>query len=354
MKKTSILQIVVVLMLISLVSGFILTLANNKFSPIIKARESDKMRIVAAQLLPEGAQISKVTNYTELASLVKDARRVANLSPEWRWDPEASPIEATQIEEEKEPEVEIEMDLSEWDFFFEDEDDDDNDDYSEDVSATASATTEADADDAVVEEESFDFDSLFATEVVVGEDKEEDDDFDFDSLFATEVVLDEEDDDASDDDFDFDSLFGAEVTVAPEETAETDTDPAETEEEAPAFELYQAVSGGKLVGVALVSKARGYGGDISLMLALDGTLEKVLGMDILQQSETAGLGDAITGDKFTSQFTDKPVGTPFEVGRDIQGVAGATISSKGVATALQNGLKNLQQFLIDGTIEEGA
>lgn len=346
MKKTSIFQIVIVLMLISLVSGFILTLANNKFSPIIKARESDKMRIVAAQLLPEGAQISKVTSYTELASLVKDARSAANLSPEWRWDPEASPVEATQTEEVKEPEVEIEMDLSEWDFFFEDEDD-----YSEDVSGTASATMEAETDNVGAgEEESFDFDALFADEVVIGED-EADDDFDFDSLFAAEVSVGEEEE-ADDDDFDFDALFGAEITVDPEETA--DTAEAETEEETPAFELYQAVSGGKLVGIALVSKARGYGGNISLMLALDGTLEKVLGMDILQQSETAGLGDAITGEKFTSQFTDKPVGNPFEVGRDIQGVAGATISSKGVATALQNGLKNLQQFLIDGTIEEGA
>jgi len=336
---------VIVLMAISLVSGAILTLANEKFSPIIKARESDKMRIVAEKLLPEGAQITKVTNYKELASLVASARQAIGLSSEWKWDPGAKPLEsATQPEPKEEPEVEI--DWAVWGL---------EDLGEEEIVIPEEETT----NEPEVEEFSWADLGIEVEEVSVGPEPDADasDDFDLEALFATEVDVDTDtttDTSESSDDFDLEALFATDIDVSkPEESAlSTSDEPAA--EEAPAFEIYQAVLEGKLAGVAVISKAKGYGGDIVLMLALDSTIERVLGIEVLQQSETAGLGSLITGEKFTSQFTDKAVGNSYEVGKDIQGVAGATISSKGVASALQKALKNLEQFLIDGTVKEGA
>lgn len=333
--KSSIVSMVIVLTLISLVSGAILTLANNKFSPIIIARESDKMRIVAEQLLPEGSQITKVTRYTELASLVSNARKDAGLSSEWSWDPNAAPAEVVETTPEPAPAPVIEMDWGAWDDWdFDDFEEDSDEVVDADAEATATTSTEV-ASEESVEELSWADLGLDFGEVSVG----------------AETTVAEADDF---DDFDFDSLFGEiAVPVAPESTGGT-TDESPEEVETPAFEIYQAVQNGKLVGVAVISKAKGYGGDVVIMLALDGTLEKVIGMQVLQQSETAGLGSLITGEKFTSQFTDKPVGNPFEVGKDIQGVASATVSSKAVANAIQSALRNLEQFLIDGTVKEGA
>lgn len=345
MKKNSIIQMVIVLMAISLVSGAILTLANEKFSPIIKARESDKMRIVAEKLLPEGSQITKVTNYKELASLVTSARQANGLSSEWKWDPNAKPLESVaQPEPKEEPEVEIDWAAWGLEGFGEEE---------ETLTPEEETVTEPEA-----EEFSWADLGIEVEDVSVGPDTEPDaDDFDLDALFANDVEINTAtttDTSENSDDFDLDALFATDVDVSKPEESALGTSDEPAAEKAPAFEIYQAVSAGKLVGVAVISKAKGYGGDIVLMLALDGTLERVLGIDVLQQSETAGLGSLITGEKFTSQFTDKAVGNPYEVGKDIQGVAGATISSKGVASALQKALKNLEQFLIDGTVKEGA
>ena len=347
MKKNSIARMVIVLMAISLVSGAILTLANEKFSPIIKARESDKMRIVAEKLLPEGSQITKVTNYKELKSLVESVRQENGLNAEWKWDPDAKPLESVAKAESKD-EPEVDIDWSAWGLEGLDE---------EEITPPEEETvTEPE-----VEEFNWADFGIEVDDVSVGSEEEPDadasDDLDLEALFAADVDVNTKttnDTSESSDDYDLDSLFATEVDVSKPEESALGTSDEPAAEKTPAFEIYQAVSGGKLVGVAVISKAKGYGGDIVIMLALDGTLERVLGIDVLQQSETAGLGSLITGEKFTSQFTGKAVGNPYEVGKDIQGVAGATISSKGVASALQKALKNLEQFLIDGTVKEGA
>lgn len=334
MKKSNLFNIVLVLTIISLVSAAVLTLANDKFSPIIKARENDKLRIVAQKLLPEGAQITKVANYSELASLVAEARKAAGLSPDWHWNPDAAPVEATlPVEEEK-----VEIDFS--GFTFEESEE-------EEVEIDFSGFTfeeNDEEDETSTEEETADTEDQ---EVVDFSDEE----FSFAGTEFGEVSFAEEDEEA----VDLGDMFGDafNFTGGEEAPAEAPTEPAE-EEVAPAFEIYQALESGKLTGVAVIAKAKGYHGDIVIMLSLDATLEKVIGMDVVQQTETAGLGSLITEEKFTKQFAGKPTGNPFETGKDIQGVAGATISSRGVATALQNALKNLEQFLIDGTIKEGA
>jgi electron transport complex protein RnfG len=88
-----------------------------------------------------------------------------------------------------------------------------------------------------------------------------------------------------------------------------------------------------LIGLVVVSKSRGYGGDVTTMtgISTDGRFEGFL---VLSDSETPGLGKKI-GDKF---FTDKFIGKkPFllfsvrvldDSVNYIDSIAGATISSR--------------------------
>lgn len=381
MKKNSVLKMILVLMAISLVSGAVLTFANNKLSPIITARESDKMRLVAEELLPEGATITKVTKYADLASLVSSARTSVGLSGSWIWDPNAAPVAAPAEIEPAAP-LEPEIDWDAWAMFFtEDEPEADSselDPWAE--FGVEFAPVDNTPKEVVKTWEDFGVELTlvdntpkeltaswadFGLELTVVDNTPKElveevptvswEDFGIEvSTVSSEPEPEEEEvPTISWEDLGIE-VDTPEIPSSPETTGGAADESLEEAEEAPDFEVYQAVQNGKLVGVAIISKAPGYSGDIVVMLALEGTLEKVIGMQVLQQSETAGLGSKITEEKFTSQFAGKAVGNPFEAGQDIDSVAGATVSSRGVATALRNGLMNLEQFLIDGTVKEGA
>lgn len=110
---------------------------------------------------------------------------------------------------------------------------------------------------------------------------------------------------------------------------------------------------GKLVGVALqASDNGGYGGEIRLLYGYLPSEEKISGMKVLLSKETPGLGDRIKNDPgFHANFDgmDVPLdhnsmmlkypisyakpGSEKGLGQ-IEGISGATISSKAVARAM--------------------
>ena len=88
-----------------------------------------------------------------------------------------------------------------------------------------------------------------------------------------------------------------------------------------------------IIGLVVVSKSRGYGGDVTTMtgISTDGSFEGFL---VLSDSETPGLGKKI-GDKiFTDKFLGKTPWLPFSVKlldesvNYVDSIAGATISSR--------------------------
>jgi electron transport complex protein RnfG len=111
---------------------------------------------------------------------------------------------------------------------------------------------------------------------------------------------------------------------------------------------YKALdSGGKTVGYLFVTKAYGYGSDVSVMSAvMDG---KVIGVDVLDASnETPGLGQNVTKKEFIDQFdgTDETL----EVVKNdpanknqVEAVTGATKSSNAVATSVKEALALFEQ-----------
>ena len=95
---------------------------------------------------------------------------------------------------------------------------------------------------------------------------------------------------------------------------------------------------GKFVGAAIEATSHdGYGGDIVLMVGFNhyGDVE---GIDVLQQSETPGLGAKIDTPDFKDEFPGRnAAGTRWKVakdGGDIDAITAATISSRAVTEAV--------------------
>jgi len=120
------------------------------------------------------------------------------------------------------------------------------------------------------------------------------------------------------------------------------------------FELPQADTGempdrfeglgpdGKPMGVVYVSKARGYGGIIDVVVGLDKT-GRITGVEIGEQRETPGLGSKVTEPDFLKQFRESNA-SDFKTGKfKLDAVTGATISSRAVEKAVRAAAERLMQ-----------
>ncbi|MEA4960495.1 RnfABCDGE type electron transport complex subunit G [Lutispora sp.] len=109
-------------------------------------------------------------------------------------------------------------------------------------------------------------------------------------------------------------------------------------------EVYEAKAGGNVVGYAIKTSPKGYGGEIEVMVGVD--IEgKVSGIKVGNNSETPGLGKNATTPKFQDQFKMKnwndgikviKNGTPKD--NEAVAIAGATITSSAVTKGVNQAL----------------
>ncbi len=97
--------------------------------------------------------------------------------------------------------------------------------------------------------------------------------------------------------------------------------------------------------------SRPYSGTVKAMIGVDGKGE-IVGLRIIQQSETPGLGNKIVEDKFLDQFKGKSVSANWKVRKDdpagvIDGLSGATISSRTVTSLVAAALRFHEASLKD-------
>ncbi len=100
--------------------------------------------------------------------------------------------------------------------------------------------------------------------------------------------------------------------------------------------VFPARKDGEMVGLAYASSAMGYGGEIGVMVAFDRD-GKLSGIGIMTHSETPGLGARVQEPGFTDQFRGLDTKDGIKLSQDggrINGISGATLSSKGVASAV--------------------
>ena len=107
-------------------------------------------------------------------------------------------------------------------------------------------------------------------------------------------------------------------------------------------EIYKAFVQGKENGYIFKISSPGYHGDIVLLLALSSLDNKIVGIQILEQSETPSLGDLITKPDFLVQFLNKSNDAKFELGEDVKAISGATVSSSAVVKACKEAVYFLQ------------
>lgn len=88
---------------------------------------------------------------------------------------------------------------------------------------------------------------------------------------------------------------------------------------------------GTLLGYAVKTAARGYGGDVLCVVGFD-PAGRIIGISVDAPDETPGLGSNVTKPAFTDQLigaTEPPV-----LGEDFDAVTSATYSSRAVETAV--------------------
>ena len=94
-----------------------------------------------------------------------------------------------------------------------------------------------------------------------------------------------------------------------------------------------------LQGAAFTAEQGGFNGPIRFLVVLDEELA-VKHIEILEHQEDPGLGALITRTEFLDQFIGKKEDSGFSLGTDLDGVTGATISSRSFAAGVRRALEN--------------
>lgn len=104
---------------------------------------------------------------------------------------------------------------------------------------------------------------------------------------------------------------------------------------------------GEVTGYAVMVSPNGYGGEISMAVGVDNEL-KVTGVDIISQSETAGLGAKCTKKEFKDQFIGKTenieVSKKGAKDNEIDAISSATITSQAVTTGVNSAINSVKEI----------
>jgi len=116
-------------------------------------------------------------------------------------------------------------------------------------------------------------------------------------------------------------------------------------------EVYQAKKKSEVVGYVVTTVSHeGYGGDVKVMVGIDKDL-KVTKIEILESSETAGLGANASQPKFAGQFEGKSGGLTVVKGDAAEGqisaISSATVTSKAVTNCVNLAVKAAENVSAD-------
>lgn len=102
--------------------------------------------------------------------------------------------------------------------------------------------------------------------------------------------------------------------------------------------IFEGYKNGRKVGWVVQVAPRGYGGPIVFAVGIN-VKGKVVGLSIIDIKETPGLGQNVQKPGFQKQFRGKEADNSLEVGKDIDALTGATISSKAIALGVKEAVK---------------
>jgi hypothetical protein len=95
---------------------------------------------------------------------------------------------------------------------------------------------------------------------------------------------------------------------------------------------------GKLIGYAATGQSQGYGGPIEMLVGLDPEGE-ITGVKIVVQRETPGFFKLIIEKNFFKQYAGKSYRDGLQLGKDLDAVSGATVSTEGIASSARAAIR---------------
>ncbi len=106
------------------------------------------------------------------------------------------------------------------------------------------------------------------------------------------------------------------------------------------------------IGWVIPAAALGFADKVQLLVGVDYNCSQIIGMRVIDQKETPGLGNFIVEPAFTGQFSGKPTAEQIEIVKttpskasEVKAVTGATISSNTVAAAVNEAIKMAKPFI---------
>lgn len=110
---------------------------------------------------------------------------------------------------------------------------------------------------------------------------------------------------------------------------------------------------GKMEGWAFIAEGPGYQDIIKVLAVTNEDLSKIIGLEVLENSETPGLGAKINAEDFKEQFRqtasflklDKELSSKGDKETVVQAITGATISSQAVVDIINNTITRIKESL---------
>lgn len=100
-------------------------------------------------------------------------------------------------------------------------------------------------------------------------------------------------------------------------------------------------SDGSVCGYAVAVSPSGFGGNIDMIVGV-GTDGKIVGVDITALSETPGLGSRVDDEGYLGRY--RGLSGELSLGRDVDAISGATISSRSVMAGVNRALSALRDM----------
>lgn len=124
------------------------------------------------------------------------------------------------------------------------------------------------------------------------------------------------------------------------------------------FEVYKVYDqSDKFVGYSLVYSGNGFQGKIKMMVGLTEDISKITSIEVLEQSETPGLGTKILESSYKDQFNGLVPQSSIKLVKgvepsspnEVQSITGATISSRAVVNIANEGINKLRRIIEKGS-----
>jgi len=107
------------------------------------------------------------------------------------------------------------------------------------------------------------------------------------------------------------------------------------------YVVFIGMKNGTPWGLAYEEVGSGFGGEMSVLIGFDLANDTLTGIGITSHRETPGVGSRATEDSFTERFKGRQLNEVFKIKADggvIDAVTGATVTSKGVCSAVEKGV----------------